>query len=365
MQYQINTLMTTNGQSPYVTLFLNLDEKDEYIEETSMIIEEILKQRLQGVKDENGEYTSIFFPKLVYVLYDYNNLNGGKYDYLTKLAFSCSLKRTYPDFISSKVMKELFNGEITSPMDERMMLSLYKDNRRDKYKWNGRFNQGLVTINLPQIGILSSNDETEFFKLLDERMELCKEALMCRHYALLGTLSDVSPIHWKYGAISRLSDNQVIDELLKNGYSTLSLGYIGLYEATKLVKGVSHYDEEGKQFALKLINKLNRYLRKWKEESGLSFTLYATPAESIANKLAIMDMNNYGLVEGITDKGYYTDSFYVDENIDIIKKFRLESEFQKLTLGGSLIKLKVNGLNMDEKEIINMIYQESLYVEIN
>ena len=366
MQYQINTLMTTNGQSPYVTLFLNLDENDPYIEETASIIEEILNQRIQGIKDEKGRYNYIFFPKLVYVLNEDNILNGGKYDYLTNLAIKCSLKRTYPDFISSKVMKELFKGEVFSPLDERMFLSLYKD-ENNKYKWDGRFNQGLVTINLPQIGILSRDDEHTFFKILDDRLELCKEALMCRHYALLGTLCDVSPIHWKYGAISRFKDGQTIDSLLKDGYSTLSLGYIGLYETVQLVTNSSMSDETGKSFALKLLNKLNRTLRKWHEETGLAFTLFATPSELISSTLYKNDIDNYGIVEGITDKGYYTDSFYLDENIDVYQKLRLESEFQKLTLGGSLIKLKVNNIINDDqsiKELIDYIYNNVLYIEL-
>jgi len=366
MQYQINTLMTTNGQSPYVTLFLNLDKNDPYIKETADIIEEILNQRIQGIKDEKGKYNSIFFPKLVYVLNEENNLTGGEYDYLTQLAIKCSLKRTYPDFISSKVMKELFKGEVFSPLDERMFLSLYKD-ENNKYKWEGRFNQGLVTINLPQIGILSRNDEHNFFKILDDRLELCKEALMCRHYALLGTLCDVSPIHWKYGAISRFKDGQVIDSLLKDGYSTLSLGYIGLYETVQLVKNTSMSNEEGRTFALKLINKLNRTLRKWNEETGIAFTLFATPAELISSSLYKSDIDNYGIVDGITDKGYYTDSFYLDETLDEYKKLEIESEFQKLTLGGSLIKLKVNNIINDEnsiKELINYIYNNVLYIEL-
>lgn len=366
MQYQINTLMTTNGQSPYVTLFLNLDISDPYIEETASIIEEILKQRIQGIKDEKGNYSSIFFPKLVYVLNEYNNLEGNTYDYLTELAVKCSLKRTYPDFISSKVMKELFKGEVFSPMEDRMLLSPYKD-KDNKYKWVGRFNQGLVTINLPQIGILAQNDEHDFFKLLDDRLDLCKEALMCRHYALLDTPCDVSPIHWKRGAISRFKDGQVIDELLKDGYSTLSLGYIGLYETTMLVKGVSPSTEEGKAFALKLINKLNRTLKKWKDESNLAFTLYATPADLISSTLYKLDIESYGTVDGITDKGYYSDSFYLDENIDVYEKLKFETEFQKLTLGGSLIKVKVNELLNEEtsiKDVIKYIYNNVLYIEL-
>ena len=317
IQYQINTLMTTNGQSPFVTLFLNLDKDDEYIEENAMIIEEILKQRYKGIKNEKGVYVTPAFPKLVYVLDEHNCLKGGKYDYLTKLAVKCSSKRMYPDYISAKKMKENYEGNVFSPMGCRSFLAPWKD-ENGNYKFEGRFNQGVVSINLPQIGILSEGDEDKFWKLLEERLELCKEALMCRHYSLLGTSADVSPIHWRYGAIARLEKGEKIDKLLKNGYSSISLGYIGVYEATKSVKGVSHTTKEGREFGLKIMETLNDAVKRWKEETGLGFALYGTPAESLCYRFARIDKEKFGIIEDITDKGYYTNSYHIDvrEKID-------------------------------------------------
>lgn len=336
IQYQINTLMTTNGQSPFVTLFLNLDEDNEYIEENAMIIEEILKQRYEGIKNEKGVYVTPAFPKLIYVLYDHNCLKGGKYDYLTKLAVKCSAKRLYPDYISAKKMRENYEGNVFSPMGCRSFLSPWKD-KDGKYKFEGRFNQGVVSINLPQIGIIADGDEEKFWKLFDERLELCFEALMCRHYALLGTLSDTSPIHWKYGAIARLKSGEKIDELLKGGYSTLSLGYIGVYEVTKIMKGVSHTTEEGHEFAMQVMNHLREATDKWKKETGLGFALYGTPAESLCYRFAKIDKEKFGEIKDITDKGYYTNSYHVDvrEKIDAFKKLSFESEFQKISSGRS------------------------------
>ena len=241
IQYQINTLMTTNGQSPFVTLFLNLREDDPYIEENAMIIEEILRQRLEGIKNEKGVYITPAFPKLVYVLDEHNCLKGGKYDYLTKLAVRCSAKRMYPDYISAKKMRENYQGNVFSPMGCRSFLAPWKD-ENGNYKFEGRFNQGVVSLNLPQIGILAQGDEEKFWQLMDERLQLCFEALMCRHEALKKVTSDCSPLHWQYGAIARLGKGESIEPLLYGGYSSISLGYIGLYEVTKLMKGVSHTD---------------------------------------------------------------------------------------------------------------------------
>ncbi|MDY5955650.1 MAG: anaerobic ribonucleoside-triphosphate reductase, partial [Frisingicoccus sp.] len=279
IQYQINTLMTTNGQSPFVTVFLNLDPNDEYIEENAMIVEEVLRQRLEGIKNEVGVYVTPAFPKLVYVLDEHNCLKGGKYDYITKLAVRCSAKRLYPDYISAKKMRENYEGNVFSPMGCRSFLTPWKDDDGN-YKFEGRFNQGVVSINLPQIGIVARGDEDKFWKLFDERLELCYEALMCRHRALEGTTSDVSPIHWQYGAIARLGKGEKIDKLLHNGYSTLSLGYIGLYELTKLMKGVSHTTPEGEEFAVKVMNHLRETANRWRKETGIHFSLYGTPAES-------------------------------------------------------------------------------------
>ncbi len=267
IQYQINTLMTTNGQSPFVTLFLVLREGDPYIKENAAIIQEILSQRLEGIKNEKGVYITPAFPKLVYVLDECNNLTGGEYDYLTELAVKCSAKRMYPDYISAKKMREHYEGNVFSPMGCRSFLSPWKD-EDGNYKFEGRFNQGVVSINLPQIGILSGQDEDKFWPLLEERLALCFEALMCRHNALKGIRSDVSPIHWQYGAVARLDKGEAIDKLLFGGYSSISLGYIGLYEVTKLVKGCSQTEPEGEDFALRLMNHLRATTDRWRKEIG-------------------------------------------------------------------------------------------------
>ena len=369
IQYQINTLMTTNGQSPFVTLFLNLDKDDEYIEENAMIIEEILKQRYQGIKNEKGVYVTPAFPKLIYVLDEHNCLKGGKYDYLTKLAVKCSSKRLYPDYISAKKMRENYEGNVFSPMGCRSFLSTWKD-ENGKYKFEGRFNQGVVSINLPQVGIIADGDEDKFWKLLDERLELCKEALMCRHYALLGTTSDISPIHWRYGAIARLKQGEKIDKLLKDGYSTISLGYIGLYETTKLMKGVSHTTEEGHEFALRVMKHLKEKTEEWKKETGIGFGLYGTPAESLCYRFARIDKEKFGTIEDVTDKGYYTNSYHVDvrEKIDAFKKLAFESEFQNISSGGAISYIEIPNMQKNLQaleDIVKFIYENIQYAEFN
>ena len=255
IQYQINTLMTTNGQSPFVTLFLHLKEDDPYLKETAMIVEEILRQRLQGIKNDKGVYVTPAFPKLVYVLDELNCLKGGKYDYITHLAVKCSAKRMYPDYISAKKMRENYEGNVFSPMGCRSFLAPWK-NEEGKYQFEGRFNQGVVSINLPQIGLISGQDEKKFWELLDERLQLCYEALMCRHEALKKVRSDVSPVHWQYGAIARLGKGESIEHFLYGGYSSISLGYIGLYEVTMAVKGCSHTEPEGEDFAVRVMQRL-------------------------------------------------------------------------------------------------------------
>ena len=369
IQYQINTLMTTNGQSPFVTLFLNLEKNDPYIEENAMIIEEILKQRYQGIKNEKGVYVTPAFPKLVYVLDEHNCLKGGKYDYLTKLAVKCSSKRLYPDYISAKKMRENYEGNVFSPMGCRSFLSPWKD-ENGNYKFEGRFNQGVVSINLPQIGIIADGDEEKFWKLIDERLELCHEALMCRHYALLGTVADTSPVHWRYGAIARLKQGEKIDKLLKDGYSTLSLGYIGLYEVTKIMKGVSHTTEEGHEFAVKVMNRLRKATNDWKAESGLGFALYGTPAESLCYRFAKIDKERFGEIKDITDKGYYTNSYHVDvrEKISAFDKLSFESEFQKISSGGAISYVEIPNMKNNLKaleEIVKFIYDNIQYAEFN
>ncbi|MCI8700223.1 MAG: anaerobic ribonucleoside-triphosphate reductase [Clostridia bacterium] len=369
IQYQINTLMTTNGQSPFVTLFLNLEKDDEYIKENAMIIEEILKQRYQGIKNEKGVYVTPAFPKLIYVLDEHNCLKGGEYDYLTKLAVKCSSKRMYPDYISAKKMRENYEGNVFSPMGCRSFLSPWKD-ENGEYKFEGRFNQGVVSINLPQVGIIADGDEEKFWKLLDERLELCKEALMCRHYSLIGTSSDVSPIHWRYGAIARLEPGEKIDKLLKGGYSTLSLGYIGIYELTKGMKGVSQTAPEGREFALKVMKHLNETVARWKKESGLGFALYGTPAESLCYRFARIDKEKFGNIEDITDKGYYTNSYHIDvrEKIDAFSKLLFESEFQKLSTGGAISYVEIPNMEKNLtalEDLVQFIYDNIQYAEFN
>ncbi len=369
IQYQINTLMTTNGQAPFVTLFLQIEPEDEYVEENVMLIQEILRQRIQGTKNEQGVYVTPAFPKLIYVLDECNCLKGGKYDYVTRLAVRCSAKRMYPDYISAKKMRENYEGNVFSCMGCRSFLSPWKD-EAGNYKWEGRFNQGVVSLNLPQIGILARGDEEKFWSMLDERLELCREALMCRHKALLGTLSDVSPIHWQYGAIARLKKGQVIDPYLKNGYSTLSLGYIGLYELTWLMKGVSHTDPAGKEFALSVMKHMRAATDRWKEETGLGFGLYGTPAESLCYRFARIDRQKYGSIPNVTDKGYYTNSYHVDvrEKINAFDKFAFESDFQNISTGGAISYVEVPNMqnNLSAMEtLVTYIYDNIQYAEFN
>ena len=369
IQYQINTLMTTNGQSPFVTLFLNLDENNEYIEENAMIVEEILRQRLEGIKNEKGVYVTPAFPKLIYVLDENNCLKGGKYNYITKLAVKCSAKRMYPDYISAKKMRENYEGNVFSCMGCRSFLSPWKD-ENGNYKFEGRFNQGVVSINLPQIGILAKGNEEVFWKLMDERLQLCFEALMCRHNALKGTLSDVSPIHWQYGAIARLDKGEKIDPLLYGGYSTMSLGYIGLYEVTKLMKGVSHTDPVGEEFALRVMNHMKEATDRWRDETNIGFSLYGTPAESLCYRFARIDLEKFGEIKDITDKGYYTNSYHVDvrEKIDAFSKFSFESQFQKISSGGSISYVEIPNMrhNLEAlEEVVKFIYDNIQYAEFN
>ncbi len=369
IQYQINTLMTTNGQSPFVTLFLHLADDDEYIEENAMIIEEILRQRLQGIKNEKGVYVTPAFPKLVYVLDECNCLKGGKYDYLTKLAVKCSAKRLYPDYISAKQMRANYEGNVFSPMGCRSFLSPWKD-ENGNYKFEGRFNQGVVSINLPQIGIVAHGDMDKFWQLFDERLELCYEALMCRHRALLKVTSDASPVHWQYGAIARLGKGEKIDKYLYGGYSSISLGYIGLYEVTKLMTGESHTTPKGEEFARKVMIHLREAVDRWKEETNIGFALYGTPAESLCYRFARIDKERFGTIKDITDKGYYTNSYHVDvrEKIDAFRKFEFESQFQPISSGGAISYVEIPNMrhNLEAmEEVVKFIYENIQYAEFN
>ena len=369
IQYQINTLMTTNGQSPFVTLFLNLQEDDPYLEENAMIVEEVLRQRLEGIKNEKGVYITPAFPKLVYVLDEHNCLKGGKYDYITELAVKCSAKRMYPDYISAKKMRENYEGNVFSPMGCRSFLAPWKD-ENGNYKFEGRFNQGVVSLNLPQIGILARGDEDKFWKLLDERLQLCFEALMCRHNALKNVRSDSSPIHWQYGAIARLPKGAPIEPLLYGGYSSISLGYIGLYEVTKLMRGCSHTEPGGREFAMQVMNRLRAACDGWKKETNIGFALYGTPAESLCYRFARIDKERFGTIPDVTDKGYYTNSYHVDvrEHIDAFDKFTFESQFQKISTGGCISYVEIPNMrhNLEAlKEVVRFIYDNIQYAEFN
>ena len=369
IQYQINTLMTTNGQSPFVTLFLHLKEDDPYLKETAMIVEEILRQRLQGIKNDKGVYVTPAFPKLVYVLDELNCLKGGKYDYITHLAVKCSAKRMYPDYISAKKMRENYEGNVFSPMGCRSFLAPWK-NEEGKYQFEGRFNQGVVSINLPQIGLISGQDEKKFWELLDERLQLCYEALMCRHEALKKVRSDVSPVHWQYGAIARLGKGETIEHFLYGGYSSISLGYIGLYEVTMAVKGCSHTEPEGEDFAVRVMQRLRGACDKWKAQTNIGFALYGTPAESLCYRFARIDKEKFGSVPNITDKGYYTNSYHIDvrEDIDAFQKFTFESQFQKISSGGAISYVEIPNMRHNTEaleDVVRFIYDNIQYAEFN
>lgn len=369
IQYQINTLMTTNGKNPSVTLLLHLDEEDEYIDENAMIIEEILKQRIKGIKNQYGKYITPEFPRLVYVLDENNCLKGKKYDYLTKIAIECSAKRLFPAYLSAKEMKKNYSGNVFAPMAENSFLPEYI-NEKNEFIYEGRFNQGIVSINLPQIGIIANGDEEKFWKLLEERLELCKDALMYRHDSLLGTISDASPLHWQFGAISRLERGEKIDKLLNSNYSTLAIGYIGLYEVTKLMKGVSNTHTKGKEFATRLMKYMDEYIKMLREKTGLGFVLCGTFDEEFGKHLVKIDRERFGDIEDITDKGYYTNSFHIDirENVNVFDKLKFESKFQKLSAGGAISYVKLpdvtNNINALLEDVIKYIYDNIQYVEI-
>lgn len=356
-------------QSPFVTLFLNIDEEDEYVEEVSLIIEEILKQRIQGIKNEKGVYTTPAFPKLIYVLHDHNCFEDGKYDYVTKIAVECSAKRLYPDYVSAKEMRNNYEGNVFSAMGCRSHLSPWKD-EYGNYKFYGRFNCGVVSLNLPQMGIIANGDMDKLWELLENRTELCFDALYDRYNHLKGTLSDVSPIHWQHGAIARLKPGETIDKLLEGGYSTLSLGYIGLYELTKLMIGESHTTKRGEEFALLVMNKLKAKVDKWKEETDLGFGLYGTPAESLCYRFAKIDKVRFGTIKDITDKGYYINSYHVDirEDIDAISKLKFESQFHPISSGGCISYIEIPNMmtNLSALEqMVNFMYHNIQYAEFN
>lgn len=369
IQYQINTLMTSNGQSPFVTLFMHTDENDPYLDQTVEIIEEILKQRIQGIKNDQGVYVTPAFPKLIYVL-DENNINpDSKYFSLTTLAAKCTAKRMYPDYISAKKMRENYEGNVFAPMGCRAFLPPYKDKYGD-YKFDGRFNMGVCTINLPQIGILAHGDEDLFFEILEKRLDLVKKVGLLRYEHLAKVTSDSSPIHFQHGAIARLKKHESIKPLLENGYATVTIGYIGIYEATKLTIGESHTTKKGHDFAMKIMKMLNAKKEERSDKYGIAFAVYGTPAESLTHRFASIDKERFGDIEDVTDKGYYTNSFHVDvrEHITVFDKFDFESEFQKLSTGGCISYAEIPNMNNNIEAVLTMIeyiYDHIQYAEFN
>lgn len=369
IRYQLSTLQTTNGQAPFSTIYLEIEEGNEYEEEMALICEEMIKQRLEGMKNYKGQEIGEAFPKLVYLLDEHNCLEGGKYDYITKLAAECTAKRLVPDYQSAKIMRMNYEGNTFPPMGCRSHLSPWKDSNGD-YKWYGRFNQGVISLNLPQIGIIANGDMELFWELLDQRLALCKEALITRHNMLLGTVSDVSPIHWQHGAIARLEKGEAIDKLLNEGYSTLSLGYVGVHEMVQAMLGVSHTTQEGEKFALEVMNHMKDACDEWKKETGLGFGLYGTPAENLIYRFCRLDKARFGEIENVTDRLYYTNSYHVHvcEEIDAFSKLKFESQFHGISLGGCISYVEVPDLtrNVEAVEsLINFIYHNIQYAEIN
>ena len=377
IQYQVITLMTTNGQAPFVTVFMYLDEVPEgqTRDDLKLIIEEVLRQRIQGVKNESGVWITPAFPKLIYVLDEDNITEGSKYWDVTCLAAKCTAKRMVPDYISAKKMRELKidkngNGNVYTCMGCRSFLTPYVDPKTNKPKYYGRFNQGVVTINLVDIACSSGGDMTKFWKIFDERLDLCYRALMCRHNRLLGTPSDVAPILWQYGALARLKKGETIDKLLFGGYSTISLGYAGLYECVKYMTGKSHTDPDAKDFALSVMQKLNDACKGWKEKENIDFSVYGTPLESTTYKFAKCLQKRFGKIPGVTDMNYITNSYHVhvSEKIDAFKKLEFEAEFQNLSPGGAISYVEVPNMQNNIPAVLSVmqyIYNHIMYAELN
>ena len=374
IQYQLITLMTCNGQAPFVTVFMYLDEVPEgqTRKDLSMIIEEVLVQRMQGVKNEKGVWITPAFPKLIYVLDEDNISEDAPYWYLTELAAKCTAKRMVPDYISAKIMKELKQGDVYPCMGYRSFLTV-EDSQRNadgSHKYYGRFNQGVVTINLVDVACSSEGDMDRFWEILDERLELCHEALRCRHERLLGTISDVAPILWQNGALARLKKGEKIDKLLFNGYSTISLGYAGLYEMCMRMLGKSHTDPEARPFALKVMQRLNDKCKEWKAAENISYSVYGTPMESTTYKFAKCLQKRFGIIPGVTDKNYITNSYHVhvSEKIDAFSKLKFESDFQKLSPGGAVSYVEVPNMQNNIPAVLSVmkfIYNNIMYAELN
>lgn len=376
IQYQVITLMTTNGQAPFITVFMYLNEVSDpqTKHDLAMIIEEVVKQRMEGVKNEKGIWITPAFPKLIYVLEDDNINPGTPYYYLTELCAKCSVKRLVPDYISEKKMLENKvdangDGHCYTCMGCRSFLTPYLDDN-GKPKYYGRFNQGVVTINLPDVGLSAGGDFDKFWEIFDERLELCHRALQLRHERLVGTLSDASPIHWQHGALARLKKGETIDKLLYNGYSTISLGYAGLYECVKAMTGKSHTDPEAKQFALDVMQYMNDKCKQWKAAEHMDYSLYGTPIESTTYKFAKCLQKRFGVIEGITDKGYITNSYHVHvtEEIDAFTKLKFEAEFQQLSPGGAISYIEIANLSDNIPAVMTVlqyIYDNIMYAELN
>ncbi len=374
IQYQLITLMTCNGQAPFVTMFMYLDEvpAGQTRDDLAMIIEEALKQRMQGVKNEKGVWITPAFPKIIYVLDEDNVTPDSQYWHITELAAKCTAKRMVPDYISAKVMKEMKNGNVYTCMGCRSFLTV-EDSQRNadgSHKFYGRFNQGVVTINLVDVACSSNGDMDLFWKILDERLELCHRALRCRHERLLGTPSDVAPILWQNGALARLKKGETIDKLLYNGYSTISLGYAGLYEMCVRMTGKSHTDPEAKPFAIKVMQRLNDKCKEWKEAENISYSVYGTPMESTTYKFSKCLQKRFGVIQGVTDKNYITNSYHVHvtEEIDAFSKLKFESDFQKLSPGGAISYVEVPNLQDNIEaviEVMKFIYDNIMYAELN
>lgn len=374
IQYQLITLMTCNGQAPFVTMFMYLDEVPEgqTREDLAMIIEEVLRQRMQGVKNEKGVWITPAFPKLIYVLDEDNIHEDSPYYYLTELAAQCTAKRMVPDYISAKIMKQLKQGNVYTCMGCRSFLTVEDSQRTPdgSHKFYGRFNQGVVTINLVDVACYSYGDMDAFWKILDERLELCHRALRCRHERLLGTVSDVAPILWQYGALARLKKGETIDKLLYNGYSTISLGYAGLYEMCVRMLGKSHTTPEGREFALKVMQRLNDKCAEWKKAENISYSVYGTPMESTTYKFAKCLQKRFGIIPGVTDKNYITNSYHVHvhEQIDAFHKLKFESDFQRLSPGGAISYIEVPNMQNNIPAVLTVmkyIYDNIMYAELN
>ena len=361
IQYQLITLMTCNGQAPFVTVFMYLDEVPEgrTRDDLAMIIEEVMLQRMQGVKNEKGVWITPAFPKLIYVLDEDNITEGSKYWHLTELAAKCTAKRMVPDYISAKIMKELKKGEVYPCMGCRSFLTVEDSQMlpNGRHKFYGRFNQGVVTINLVDVACSSEGDMDRFWQILDERLELCHRALRCRHERLLGTISDVAPILWQNGALARLKKGETIDKLLYNGYSTISLGYAGLYEMCMRMLGKSHTDPEAKPFALKVMQRLNDKCKEWREAENISYSVYGTPMESTTYKFAKCLQKRFGIIPGVTDKNYITNSYHVhvSEKIDAFSKLKFEAEFQKLSPGGAISYIEVPNMQTNIPAVLSVM----------